>query len=88
IIKDTPEKILKRFEHITFEGHCTNDELIEVEGHYNISQMQMRSDGKTYVKIYGEFKEAPKLGSMSFTKTNVDLEDVYLYLFGGGEIIV
>lgn len=83
ILQDTPQGILEKYERIVYESVLTNEDLKEVQDHYEISQMQMRADGQVYVKIYGDFTEPPKTESVTFHPAAVDLEDVYLYLFDG-----
>ena len=77
IIKDTPQNILKKYENITLESYIDNDDIEEINKKYKVSQMQLRSDGKTYVKIYGDFDQIPE----GFSYASPNLEDIYLYLF-------
>ncbi len=85
LIRDRPENILTRFKDIVYQGVFQAGEVEKIKKDFKVSQMQIRSDRTVFVKVYGDFEEAPTFKGRLLEKAQVDLEDVYLYLFEGGE---
>lgn len=85
ILKDTPDMVLKNFKNISHETEIDPSDADYFLKNYNVSQMQIRGNGKNYIKICGDFKESMNYKSYKFSEADVDLEDVYLYLFEGGD---
>lgn len=85
ILKDTPDKILSKFENISYESEIDSLDTPYFLENYNVSQMQIRANGNNYIKICGDFPKPIEYKSYKFKKSNTNLEDVYLYLFEGGD---
>lgn len=83
VLKDMPERILEHYKDIAIEGEIESEKSELFLENYNVSQMQIRSNGNNYIKICGDFEQAPILQGVPFTRARVDLEDVYLYIFQG-----
>lgn len=86
VLKDRPENILKKFENIACETDIDSVDSAYFLENYNVSQMQIKSNGRNYIKLCGDFSSPIKYKNYEFSKADVDLEDVYLYLFEGGKL--
>lgn len=83
ILKERPEEILKIYENNVIEGEVSPEYTEYFLQNYNVSKLQVKSNGKNYIKICGDFTENQIINNIHFKKGQVELEDVYLYLFKG-----
>lgn len=81
ILQAKPEEVLKQYSNISMECEIGSQDTDYFLDKYNVSQIQIRANGKNYIKICGDFTENLDLKSYKFKPADVNLEDVYIYLF-------
>lgn len=82
LIKDHPSQIINKYTKNAYEAIVPQNYINYIKNKCIVSRMQIQSDGKTLMRICGDFDEKPTFEGIIFEPIEPSLEDIYLYIFG------